>query len=315
MDSQTTPQLAKVATGGVVERNIVYGMYSGTALLLDAHRPERPNGFGVVLINGSGWRAPLGLDADQLKDSVQTHMYAPPLTTAGYTVFAINHRSSPRFRHPAAIDDAQRAVRWVRANAARYGIQSERVGAVGGSSGGHLVSLLGLLDGTGDQDDSDPIGRLSGRVQCVVARAAPIDLVNAMSPADGAGALTAYLGASLVRAAPGSPEYRLFEQASPIRYVSPTAPPFLLLHGDADEVVPVRNSEVLYEALQGVGVAAKLIKIEGGRHGPGFPGAVDPPDYLGEMVAWFDRHLRDDSADRGAVPSTTSSPSSVSWPA
>ncbi len=303
MDTQTTPQLEESAAPGAVERNLVYGMYSGMALLLDAYRPQRPNGFGVVLINGSGWRAPLGLDAEQLKDSEQTGMYAPPLTNAGYTVFAINHRSSPRFRHPAAIEDAHRAVRWVRANAARYGIQSERVGAAGGSSGGHLVSLLGLLDGAGDSDDIDPIGRLSGSVQCVVARAAPIDLVNAMSPAEGGGALAAYLGASMQRAAPGSPEYRLYEQASPIRYVSPTSPPFLLLHGDADDVVPVRNSELLYEALQRVGVAAKLIKIEGGRHGPGFPGAVDPPDYLGEMVGWFDRHLRDGSADPGAATS------------
>src|SRR5215475_9393305 len=168
MDSQT--QLENSSASGAAERNIVYGMYSGMALLLDAYRPERPNGSGVVLINGSGWRAPLGLDAEQLKDSVQTRLYAPPLTAAGYTVFAINHRASPRFHHPAAIEDAQRAVRWVRANATRYGIQSERVGAAGGSSGGHLVSLLGLLDGAGDSEDIDPIGRLSGRVQCVVAR-------------------------------------------------------------------------------------------------------------------------------------------------
>jgi dipeptidyl aminopeptidase/acylaminoacyl peptidase len=154
---------------------------------------------------------------------------------------------------------------------------------------------LGLIDGAGDLDDIDPTNRLSARVQCVVARAAPIDLVGGMSQTGGTDALAAYLGASLARATPGSPEYRVYQQASPLLHVSPSAPPFLLLHGDADEVVPVRNSELLNEALQRVGVPSRLIKIEGGGHGPGFPGAVNPPDYLEEMVAWFDRHLRDKS--------------------
>src|SRR5205809_1693171 len=77
-----------------VDRNVVYGMYSGTALLLDVHYPAKPNGFGVIFIPGSGWSAPLGYAAPPLKESDQVGMYVPSLTEAGYTVFAITHRAT-----------------------------------------------------------------------------------------------------------------------------------------------------------------------------------------------------------------------------
>ena len=86
-----------------VERNVIYGMYSGLALLMDIHHPPTSNGYGIIFISGSGWHAPLGLDARPLKQSGQEKVYATPLAEAGYTVFAINHRAAPRFRYPAAI--------------------------------------------------------------------------------------------------------------------------------------------------------------------------------------------------------------------
>ena len=85
---------------GRVERNVVFGMYSGLALLMDVYHPENPNGYGIVFISGSGWTRELGLDATPLKESGQEEIYAVPLAAAGYTVFGINHRASPRFRHP-----------------------------------------------------------------------------------------------------------------------------------------------------------------------------------------------------------------------
>src|SRR5499425_452046 len=127
---------------GRVDRNVVYGMYSGTALLLDVHYPAKPNGFGIVFIPGSGWSAPLGYAAPPLKESEQVGMYVPSLTEAGYTVFAVTHRATPTFRYPAQVEDAERAVRFVRANASKYGIDPARLGGAGGSSGAHLVSLL-----------------------------------------------------------------------------------------------------------------------------------------------------------------------------
>src|SRR5262249_30301290 len=155
-----------------VDANVVYGMYSGLALLLDVHRPERPNGYGIVHIAGSGWGAPLGYDAVPLKEPERglprgrpQARYVEALVAAGYTVFSITHRAAPRFPYPAAVEDAQRAVRYVRYHAARYGVRSSRLGALGGSSGAHLVSLLGVLDGAGDPDHADPVEREGAKVQ------------------------------------------------------------------------------------------------------------------------------------------------------
>ena len=117
----------------VVEKNVVYGMYSGLALLMDVYRPDAPNGFGLVVIPGSGWEAPLDFNAEQLKESyeIQTILGIESIVNAGYTAFVINHRATPRFKYPAPIEDAQRAVRFVRHHADTYGIDPARIGPVG----------------------------------------------------------------------------------------------------------------------------------------------------------------------------------------
>jgi acetyl esterase/lipase len=94
-----------------IESNVIYGMYSGLALLMDVYYPEKPNGYGVVFIAGSGWHAPQEYSAEPLSKGPQGKLYAPRLTAAGYTVFSISHRAAPRFRYPAAVEDARRAVR------------------------------------------------------------------------------------------------------------------------------------------------------------------------------------------------------------
>src|SRR5437773_10627865 len=159
-----------------VDRNVVYGMYSGTALLLDVLYSAKPNGFGVIFIPGRGWSAPLGYAAPPLKESDQVGMYVPSLTEAGYTVFAITHRATPTFRYPAQLEDAQRAARFVRANATKYGINPARIGGAGGSSGAHLVRKLGTMGGPGDASDDDPVNSERERLQCIVARPTPHDL-------------------------------------------------------------------------------------------------------------------------------------------
>ncbi|MFN7921523.1 MAG: alpha/beta hydrolase [Bryobacteraceae bacterium] len=272
-----------------VERNVVFGMYSGLALVMDVYRPERPNGYGVVFIHGSGWSAPLSVGAAPLKDGEQTRIYGTPLVQAGYTVFAINHRAAPRFRYPAQVEDVQRAVRFIRHHARQYGVDAERLGAVGGSSGGHLVSLLGTMDGKGNLNDPDPVNRESARVQCVVARAAPLDLPRLST--DGLRIIPLF-GFPANPADPGSAEQKQHVEASPVTHVSPDDPPFLLLHGDADKTVPFSQSEIFEAALRKANVTVKLIRVKGGGHGPTFQGAVSPvPDYLGEMIAWLNQYL------------------------
>jgi acetyl esterase/lipase len=262
-------------------------MYSGLAHLLDVHYPRSPNGYGIVFIAGSGWTAPLSLDAKPLKESDQVKIWAEPLVKAGYTVFTLNHRALPRFPYPAPVEDVQRAVRFIRYHSEQYGIRREQIGAVGGSSGGHLVSMLGVLDGQGNPNDSNPINRVSAKVQCVVARAAPADFILM---AKEQASLIPLLGYA-INADPGSLEYRTFVEASPVTHVSADDPPFLLIHGDADTRVFFKQSEVFEASLRKAGVEVNLLRIPGGGHGPEFDGAKNPPDYIGEMIRWLDRHF------------------------
>jgi acetyl esterase/lipase len=272
-----------------VQSNVVYGMYSGLALLMDVYKPAKPNGYGIVRISGSGWTRPLGYDAQELKLTGEPQIYSVALARAGYTVFEINHRAVPRFRYPAPVEDAQRAVRFIRHHARAYGIEKDRIGAQGGSSGGHLVSMLGTLDGKGNSDDPDPVERESAKVQCVVARAPALNLLTLDRPAN-----ALFLGAG--RPGPvdvkNTAEHRLHLEASPVTHVTGDDAPFLLMHGDKDDVSPIGQSEEMELKLKAVGVPVKLLRIAGGRHTVQFAGAVNPPDYLGEMVKWFDTYLK-----------------------
>lgn len=280
------------STQSRVESNIVYGMHGGAALLMDVHVPSKPNGLGIVFIAGSGWRAGLDYGAPQLKNSSQVGMYAPPLLEAGYTVFALTHRATPVFKYPAPVDDVQRAVRFIRHNAGRYRIDPARLGGLGGSSGAHLILMLATLDGTGDPADRDPVNHQSSKLQCVVARAAPADLAK-MAGSGGAPLVALFVDAVAPdSAAADSPELKLAAAASPITHVTRDDPPVLLIHGDADRIVPFQQSEVMEARLAAAGVPVKLLRIAGADHGPDFPGAKNLPDYKGEIVTWFDTHLR-----------------------
>ena len=268
-----------------IERNVIYGMYSGLALLMDVYHPENPNGYGVIHISGSGWTRTLDYDAKLLNHAGHVRLEGAALVAAGYTVFSINHRALPRFTYPAPVDDVQRAVRFIRYHAKDYGINPERIGAVGGSSGGHLVSMLGLLDGKGDSDDESRINRVSAKVQCVVARATPTDLTGGI----GSQLLGLEHGTAVL---PGAPGYAKAREASPITHVTADDPPFLLLHGDKDETVPHELSVRLKAALEAVKVPVKLVTVRGAGHGPSFKGAIDMPDLDKERVAWLDEYLR-----------------------
>jgi acetyl esterase/lipase len=272
-----------------VDRNVVYGMYSGLALLLDVHRPAQPNGFGVIFISGSGWQAGLDYGAAPLKQQ-QIPIWGPPLLAAGYTVFAINHRAAPRFHYPAALEDVQRAIRYVRFHARDYGIDGARLGGVGGSSGGHLLGLAAMLGAAGDPQDADPVNRESAALAAVVLRAPLLDL-RAIDTVEGTAYVVSFLEAPKSNASAAA----AYAAASPFSHVSSTSPPVLLLHGDADTLVPMSQSVAMQAALEAAGVPVKLVRIPGGIHGADF-GAPHPragwPDYFGETVAWLDRYLR-----------------------
>jgi acetyl esterase/lipase len=304
------PGLARAQS---VEKNVVYGMYSGLGLLLDVYRPARPNGIAIIAIQGSGWYSPMRYDAPALNTNREVVRHAEQFVAAGYTVFAINHRQAPRFRYPAPLEDAQRAVRFIRFHASRYGITSDNIGAWGSSSGGHLVELLGTMEGKGDASDSDPVNRLDAKVQAVVALFAPSDLPAMFGTTSKAGVLSALMGFAYQDPEGGPPDRRVarvdefenrqYREASPITHVTADDAPMLLMHGEQDVVVPISQSELMEAALKQAGVQVTLIRVPGGKHGPNFQlpiGDARLPDHVGEAIRWFNAHL---TARRTSPPS------------
>ncbi|MCY3817418.1 MAG: alpha/beta hydrolase [Gammaproteobacteria bacterium] len=278
-----------------VKENVVYGMYSGLALLMDVHYPEEPNGHGVLYIRGSGFHAPLGLDAQPLKAARNERMTS--LLDAGYTVFAINHRAAPRFRYPAAHQDAVRAMRFVRHHAQDFGIDADRIGAVGSSSGGTLALALGVIDDFPPATDASAVGNTSSKAQAVVALAPPTDLALMINSWEGAVDLVAsYMGAPVYSdTGEGGLETELeldYRMASPISHVDRDDAPCLLIHGDADLVVPFTQSEAFTDAMQDAEGAVQLLRVPGAGHR--LPTGVDGPEamqLLKAMTDWLDLHL------------------------
>ena len=271
------------------ESNVVYGVYGGAALLMDVYHPEKPNGMGIVHVTGGGWATGLGYDAMQRRRLPHVLMEGLPLVKAEYTVFSVEHRALPTFRYPAPIEDVQRAVRFVRHNAKRFGIDPDRIGAIGGSSGGHLVAMLGVLDGKDSPEGNSPVDRESARVQCVVARAAPSNLLTMKRES---GLTSMFLGALLSPwTRPGSIPYNRAIAASPVTHVSADDPPILLLHGDADKMVAVEQSRAFAKVLAEAGLTHELVEVEGAGHMPHYPGAKDPSAPVRAMVRWFATHL------------------------
>jgi acetyl esterase/lipase len=274
-----------------VERNVIYGMYSGFALLMDVHRPVASNGYGILFVAGSGWQAPLEYGATPLKDT-QVPLWGPPLVAAGYTVFAVNHRAAPRFHYPAAVEDVQRAVRFIRHHAKVYGIDPDRIGGLGGSSGGHLVGLVSALGAPGIADDPDPVNRQPATLQAVVLRAPLVDLPKVMEVPGAVALVVSFLEVPLA----GNPASKaLWAQASPQTHVSARTPPTLLMHGDADDLVPYSQSTGYEAALRAAGVPTRLLTLPGGKHAADF-GFPQPrpgwPDYFSEASSWFDTYLK-----------------------
>jgi dipeptidyl aminopeptidase/acylaminoacyl peptidase len=161
--------------------------------------------------------------------------------------------------------------------------------------------MLGVLDGKGDPTNPDPINQVSAKVQTVVALYPPVDLRKTFDGTLGAPNLSLFLGAVIQpTSGPSSIEVQRYAEASPITYVTPDDPPFLLFHGDADQVVPFEQSQLMESALKKVGVPVKFIPVPGGKHGERFGfQSGDPriPDYWGEAIKWYDRYLRRQSSN------------------
>ena len=257
--------------------DVVYGHKDGMALVYDVFKPAAPSGAGVVRMISGGWFS-------YWVDPAERMAAFEPLLAEGFTVFAVHHGSAPRFKVPDAVSDVRAALRHIRVHAADYGVDADRLGVWGGSAGGHLSLMLGLnseglpASPPDDRPFQGPNYRATADdadVAAVVAYFPPVDLREFVGPSERYPAL----------------DFAEDQAAaiSPILFVTADDPPTLLIHGDADEVVPLTHSEILTAALQETGVTHELLVIEGGDHG------FRNPDHRAEatsaMVAWFKKHL------------------------
>ena len=248
----------KVPEGVTVYRDLAYVTDGHERQKLDLYVPETGENLPLIIwIHGGAWR---GGD--------KTHYMPIEYLKAGYAGASLNYRLSQHAIFPAQIEDVKAAVRWLRANAETYRLDPNRFAAWGSSAGGHLVAMLGTAGDVKEFAVGENL-EVSSRVQAVVDYFGPTDFLQ----------MDAHrLPNGLVHDVPDSPESQLVGEpiqehqdrvarANPVTYVSKDAPPFLIVHGDKDPLVPYQQSVLLNDALKKVGVPVTFYKVEGGGHG------------------------------------------------
>jgi acetyl esterase/lipase len=265
---------------GSQENDIIYCTIDGVDLKMDLYFPENMEGPWpvAVYVHGGAWQ---GGD----KTEGAGYREVPEMMARGYLVASVNYRLAPQYRFPAMIEDVKCAIRHLRANAAAYNLHPQRIGAWGGSAGGHLVALLGVTDPDDGLEGQGGYPQYSSRVQAVAALFGPADI---RLGTDAVSTLERVFGTSDTSAP-------IFEIASPVVYASADDPPFLILHGTQDPVVPPEHSQVLYDALTQVGVPATLVMVENAGHGfTRMNGPISPSRAeITTMIAdFFDTHLK-----------------------
>ena len=235
-----------------VQKNIEYGKGGDKALQLDLYSPkERSHPLPAILfLHGGGWTG----GYRQIY-----HYYCTKFAEHGYVVATASYRLAGEAPFPAAVQDVKCAVRWLRANAKKLGIDPNKIAVAGGSAGGHLAMMIGYssdvpeLEGKGGNADT------SSRVQAVVDLYGPTDLTDDF--AKSRGEVKRLMGGKTFDEAPDA--YRL---ASPVTHVTKDDPPTLILHGSIDSTVPIHQAELLVEKLKNAGVVCEYDRVEGWPH-------------------------------------------------
>lgn len=233
------------AARAVEFKDVEYRTIDGLQLTLDAHVPDGPGPFPTaILVHGGGWVA-----GD--KEQYITYLFQP-LSDAGFAWFSINYRLAPRYKFPADAEDVEEAIRWVKANAAKYHVDSNRIALIGESAGGHLVSFVGARQSRGT------------RVAAVLSLYGVHDFITAAIdwkpiPSE----ILQLFGIDAVDAGTAP----ILIKASPVTYIQKDMPPFLLMHGSKDEDVPYSQSVEMCRKIKEAGASCELITIEGAPHG------------------------------------------------
>jgi acetyl esterase/lipase len=274
------------AEGNTRTRDIVYGRKFGMALTMDLWKPPRQNGAGVIFLVSGAFKSGI--------DMVDSGFFGPvifkPFLDRGYTLYLVSHGAQPKFTADEIVADIHRAVRFVRVHAKDNGVDPQRLGIMGASSGGFLALAIGTSGRPGDPSVDDPVERASSRVQAVACFCPPSDLVN-----------YGKTGRSIVEYEPVRFVWHVFgiqrqkkdEQIEALRKLSPLAaitrdtPPTLIIHGDADSLVPYEQSERFMAKLAENEVPHQLIARKNAGHG--WPDMAQDHALLAD---WFDKYLR-----------------------
>jgi len=263
--------------------NIVYARLGNSPLhmhLLIPKHQRKPRPL-ILFIKGGGW----GYKHPQLAFS-----FIPQLVRfaqKGYVVASVEHRTSHEAKFPAQLYDVKAAIRYLKAHAKQFNIDTKQVGVWGSSSGGHLAALIGTTGDVPQLEGREGNLSQSSRVQAVVDWYGPTDFLQMNK-----------FPSSVDFDAPNSPESMLIggplhenkqkvKMANPMTYVTPNDPPFLIMHGDKDMRVPYNQSVLLYSALKKAAVKVMMYKIKGAGHG-GFT----QENILDTVLKFFDDQLK-----------------------
>ena len=264
---------AAPALPGTVLRDVTYCTTAGVSVKMDIYRPahQAAEAPAAMYVHGGGWTSGSKTESGWLNE------VARGLLDEGFVVVSIDYRLAPANRWPAQIEDVMCAVRYLRADAMTYGIDTDRIGAWGSSAGGHLVNMLGTADQSSGFGTGGQWGNESSRVQAVVDLFGPSDFTTpdwangAKSSTDRVFGMT---NSTLV-------------QASPVTHITPDDPPFLILHGDADPVVPFTQGQELAATLEAAGVPVTFVPVKGGNHGLGARNQAPSRTQLTQMIVEF----------------------------
>jgi acetyl esterase/lipase len=275
---------ANLAGKAAPTRDVPYAATTNPAQRLDIYLPKNAPGPlpVIVWVHGGAWSSGSKFPCP-----------AGNFVNRGYAVVSVEYRFAQEAIFPAQIQDCKAAIRFLRANHEKYGLDPDRIGAWGSSAGGHLVALLGTAGDSKELEGDGPNKEFSSRVQCVVDFYGPTDMLQISN-----------LPSRIQHATVNSPEARLLggliEQrkdlaraANPIIYITKDAPPFLIMHGDKDDLVPFNQSELLEAALKQAGTEVTLYKVVGGGHGGWREPKVQPM-----VEEFFDKHLKNTSTSR-----------------
>lgn len=260
----------------VVENNVEYSNPDEQHLQMDIAHPAEGNGpFPAILcIHGGGFRAGTRQGYSGLIQK---------FAERGYVAATVTYRLAPKYQFPAAVYDVKAAVRFLRANAAKYHIDPNRIGVTGGSAGGHLAQFLGVTAGVKQFEGDGGNPQESSRVQCVVNYYGPSDFTKSYGKSvDAAEVLPLFLGGNLEQA-----RQRHIE-SSPLYWVTPNAAPTLFVHGTMDNYVAFEQATWIVDRMKAAGVETEFMPIEGAGHG--FKGE-DAKRADDAMFAYFDKHL------------------------